>query len=48
MVDGGSPPRAWEDLCKHGPDAVAEQVAKLRVLAVYLNARVVKAHVPQA
>ena len=48
IVDCGSLPRAWEDLCKHDPDAVAEQVAKLRVLAVYLNARVVKADVPQA
>jgi hypothetical protein len=44
----GSLPRAWDNLRTHDPDAVAEHVAKLRVLATYLNARVVKADVPQA
>jgi hypothetical protein len=47
-ADRGSLPRAWENLPNHDPDAVAEHVAKLRVLAIYLNARVVNADLPQA
>ena len=40
--------REWETLRKDDPDAVAEHLAKLRALAVYLNAQVVTTHVPEA
>jgi hypothetical protein len=33
--------REWESLPKDDPDAVREHLAKLRALAVYLNAHVI-------
>ena len=40
--------REWEALRKDDPEVVAEHLAKLRALAVYLNANVVRSTVPQA
>jgi hypothetical protein len=38
--------REWEDLCKDDPDAVREHLAKLRAVAVYLNAQLVSPALP--
>jgi hypothetical protein len=46
--DSESLRREWENLRKDDPDAVSDHLAKLRVLAIYLNAQVVKSVVPRA
>jgi hypothetical protein len=45
-VDTESLLQEWESLRKDDPDAVREHLAKLRTVAVYLNARIVSPDIP--
>ena len=45
-VDTESLLQEWESLRKDDPDAVREHLAKLRTVALYLNARIVSPDIP--
>ena len=40
--------REWDALAKDDPNAVRRHLAKLRTLAVYLNAQMVSPEIPRA